>query len=238
MGAPPTWSRGTEFDFRHRVAINVLTIGAGVGAAWVERLARGRPSFWIERPAMCVLAMATAALGIAVRAWATGYLPFGIIGDRELHTPRLVDTGPFGVVRNPLYLGTWIALTSFGWLLNLAGLAAIAAAMGLKIHRLIDYEEQRLNTVFGPAYADYRRRVPRLWPRSWRGAAEALAAKTDWLYGLRGNVFLMGLVAGYAAAIFRPSIGVVLGCGLLGLVAQWPMLRRERSNMKTRRDAS
>ena len=79
----------------------------------------------------------------------------------------VVSTGPYAIVRHPMYangslflLGTPLALASY-W-----GLAPFAATMPFLIWRLVDEERflaQRL-----PGYADYQKRVPyRLIPRVW-----------------------------------------------------------------------
>jgi len=80
---------------------------------------------------------------------------------------RVVDTGPYAVVRHPMYasgalyvFGTPLALGSY-W-----GFVAIAATMPFLLWRLLD--EERILTRDLPGYADYRRRVRhRLVPMVW-----------------------------------------------------------------------
>jgi len=80
---------------------------------------------------------------------------------------RVISTGPYAIVRHPMYasgslflLGTPLALGSY-W-----GLAPFAATMPFLIWRLVDEERflaQRL-----PGYTDYQKQVPyRLIPRVW-----------------------------------------------------------------------
>ncbi len=76
-------------------------------------------------------------------------------------------TGPFGVVRNPLYLGY----------LGAAAAPAIAAGhplLGLTFAACLgafairaEQEERRLRAQLGPAYAEYCRHVKRLIPFVW-----------------------------------------------------------------------
>lgn len=81
--------------------------------------------------------------------------------------PALRADGPFGLVRNPLYLAYLAAaaapvlvagapLLLGTWLLAFAALAVRAAQ-----------EERRLHAQLGPAYAAYCRRVKRLIPFVW-----------------------------------------------------------------------
>ena len=80
---------------------------------------------------------------------------------------KVVDTGPYAVVRHPMYasgalymFGTPLALGSY-W-----GFMAIAATLPFLLWRLLD--EERILTRDLPGYADYRRRVRhRLVPMVW-----------------------------------------------------------------------
>ena len=79
----------------------------------------------------------------------------------------VVSTGPYAVVRHPMYasasiwvIGTPLALGSY-W-----GLLAVAAMLPFLIWRLID--EERLLALRLPGYTEYQKRVPyRLVPRIW-----------------------------------------------------------------------
>ena len=80
---------------------------------------------------------------------------------------RVVSTGPYAIVRHPMYasgalylVGTPLALGSY-W-----GLVPIAAMLPFLIWRL--YDEERLLVASLPGYADYQARVPhRLVPFVW-----------------------------------------------------------------------
>jgi len=79
----------------------------------------------------------------------------------------VVSTGPYAVVRHPMYasasiwvIGTPLALGSY-W-----GLLAVAAMLPFLIWRLI--AEERLLALRLPGYTEYQKRVPyRLVPRIW-----------------------------------------------------------------------
>lgn len=76
---------------------------------------------------------------------------------------KLVMTGPYGLVRHPLYAAE--AIASFGLLLQYMSLPAVAlwiVHIGLQLAR-IGYEEKILRQNF-PEYENYGRRVPRLIP--------------------------------------------------------------------------
>jgi protein-S-isoprenylcysteine O-methyltransferase Ste14 len=128
--------------------------------------------------------------GQALRFWAAGSIPR--YRTERLDAPVLVDWGPYGWVRNPLYLGN--SLIGLGWglmanpLLIPFFLVLNAALLGV----LIPYEEAYLEGRFGAAYREYRSRVPALFPRpsrrSSREDAEWPVHPYDWRRALRSEV--------------------------------------------------
>lgn len=95
------------------------------------------------------------ALGLALRAWATGHVEKNI---------RLAQSGPYAYVRNPLYLGTLIVAAGFAIASRRWGLGLLFAVVFLFIYLpAIQLEEQHLRNLF-PEFAAYAGRVPALWP--------------------------------------------------------------------------
>ena len=85
------------------------------------------------------------------------------ISVREDH--RVVDDGPFAVVRHPVYLGLILFLGGGALLLAdpLVGLVALATTVLLVFRARA--EERFLEEHLGDAYREYERRVPMLLPR-------------------------------------------------------------------------
>jgi protein-S-isoprenylcysteine O-methyltransferase Ste14 len=103
-------------------------------------------------------------IAICGRTWCTLY-----IGGRK--RKELVRTGPYSVVRHPLYLFTLLALLGLGaqtGSLIIAGLAT--AALGWPLAAVAREEEKVLGELFGADHAAYVREVPALIPdpRLWR----------------------------------------------------------------------
>lgn len=77
----------------------------------------------------------------------------------ETSTAPLRHTGLYGLVRHPIYLGwlliVWPAPTMTPAHLLFAGLSTIYLVIA------VTFEERSLHETFGPAYAEYARRVPR-----------------------------------------------------------------------------
>jgi protein-S-isoprenylcysteine O-methyltransferase Ste14 len=112
---------------------------------------------WFSRPDARSLALGlpVSALGLALRAWATGHVE---------KDARLAQSGPYAYVRNPLYLGTLLAAAGFAIASRQWPLAALFGVVFVFIYLpAIELEEQHLRRLF-PDFADYARRVPALWP--------------------------------------------------------------------------
>ena len=78
--------------------------------------------------------------------------------------PSLIRTGPYAIVRNPIYTG--VVLTMLGMALTLGevgGLLGLVLVFASVSHKGW-MEERFLLDEFGPAYADYRRKVRFLIP--------------------------------------------------------------------------
>jgi protein-S-isoprenylcysteine O-methyltransferase Ste14 len=87
-----------------------------------------------------------------------------------LPTERLVVTGLYRYVRNPMYLGVLAAILGQALLLGSPTLLVYAALVGLGFHIFVlGYEEPALQRQFGAEYEAYRRGVRRWLPRlrSW-----------------------------------------------------------------------
>ena len=80
---------------------------------------------------------------------------------------ELAMTGPYSMVRNPLYLGNFAGAVGFGFAVEQPYLAALfALAFALFYPSVVAKEEARLATIFGERYRDYCARVPR-WVPDW-----------------------------------------------------------------------
>jgi protein-S-isoprenylcysteine O-methyltransferase Ste14 len=112
---------------------------------------------------------ALTVVGVAFAVWARVVLGHNWSGlvmmVREGH--QLVQTGPYVIVRHPIYSGMFAAIV--GAALTLGTLASwIAVASGLfGILLRVDVEERLMASEFGEAHADYRARTRKLIPFVW-----------------------------------------------------------------------
>ena len=97
-----------------------------------------------------------------------GGIGFGIWAGRTLGpalTPyplpsaeaMLVDRGPYGLVRHPIYVAGLLVFLGYGFLASVPATAAVALLAAFW-HFKADVEERHLTVRF-PCYAEYRRRV-------------------------------------------------------------------------------
>jgi protein-S-isoprenylcysteine O-methyltransferase Ste14 len=137
-----------------------LAVGAGAALLfWGFNNAPGYtgPLGWIL--------FAVVALGFLFAWWARlhlGRLWSGRVTRKEGH--RVVNTGPYALVRHPIYTGIIVSALAAGiaerrWL---AMLGAVVIAVGFWLRARL--EERFLTTELGPAYETYKRQVPMLIP--------------------------------------------------------------------------
>ena len=77
---------------------------------------------------------------------------------------RLVGTGLYRYMRNPMYLGHLIFLLGIAILLRSWAGCALFAIQALWFHSRVLRDEARLRDLFGESYAEYAQRVPRWIP--------------------------------------------------------------------------
>ena len=113
---------------------------------------------WLSKPGLFSLAVGLpiSILGLLLRGWAAGHLA---------KDQRLAETGPYALVRNPLYLGTLLAAAGLAVASRRILLALLFAAVFVLVYLpVIEREEKYLATLF-PQYPAYAARVPMLLPR-------------------------------------------------------------------------
>ena len=86
-------------------------------------------------------------------------------------TEKLVVTGVYRFVRNPMYLAVLTIILGQALLFGSWGLVLYAAIVLAAVVTFVKgYEEPTLTRTYGEQYLDYRRNVPGWWPRltPWR----------------------------------------------------------------------
>lgn len=172
-------------SYADRVAKLRVSGGFGLVAAFL----------WFSAPSWVSLAagLPVSVAGLALRAWAAGHL------EKNL---TLARSGPYAHVRNPLYLGTAAVAAGLAIAARRWELGVLFAAVFVLIYLpVVELEEQHLRSLF-PSYADYSRRVPKLWPRI---LGDGSAKHFQWSLYRRNREYeaLAGFLAGTAVLFVK-----------------------------------
>lgn len=101
---------------------------------------------------------------------------------------ELATTGPYSVVRNPLYIGNLIGAVGFGFAVHMPILALLLAlAFAAFYPPVVANEERSLAARFGERYSQYCARVPR-WIPDWSLYREAVSVTVS-PRRVRGAIF-------------------------------------------------
>ena len=124
-----------------------------------------RMRLWEENLSFDWAMVAVCAIGLAWCWWARlhlGKLWSAGVSRKEGH--RVIDTGPYGIVRHPIYTGAILAMFAFAAArarpFDLLAALLVTVFFGCKAR----LEERFLQQEFGAAYDAYRQRVPMLVP--------------------------------------------------------------------------
>jgi protein-S-isoprenylcysteine O-methyltransferase Ste14 len=130
-----------------------LLVGLIVNIAYPSLFDVGGPP-----PILRVVSIAVLAVGVAIWAWSVTlivtYVPRG----------ELITTGPYALVKHPLYTGVaLLVLPWLGFLLNtwLGALVGLVMYVGSKL--FAPAEEAALSKDFGTAWTEYAKRVKVPW---------------------------------------------------------------------------
>ena len=162
-------------DPRSTIAVAVQAIGFGLVWGWrreagVNLLPDGTWQAWAQLVTSAVLAWGSAALAVgAVHALGKQWS----VTARVLTTHQLITTGPYAIVRHPIYTAMLGLMLSTGIALTTWPALAMACVFNLTgILWRVRIEERLLREAFGAEHEAYVARVPAVIP-GWRGIVGA-----------------------------------------------------------------
>lgn len=128
--------------------------------------------------------------GVGLRSWAAG----------TLHKrTELTTSGPYGLVRHPLYIGSFMMMLGFCFLVDDAENIwfVLGPVLALYVYRAL-HEEKTLAAAFPEQWADFERAVPRFFPRHRPKELFATWSLKQWIKNREYqavSAVLLGLVA-------------------------------------------
>lgn len=103
-------------------------------------------------------------IALALRIWAQQHLHHRL----RVHK-KLITTGPYQFIRNPLYLSNILICVAATIVSELLWFIPVALFWSIGVYSLvIHYEEERLLNKYGDAYRRYLLEVPRWFPKKMR----------------------------------------------------------------------
>ena len=118
-----------------------------------------------------VLGLLCIIFGESIRFWAVSHAG-GITRTTTVGAAKLCTSGPFAYTRNPLYIGNMLM---YNGIVLIAGASNILTMLMLtwlffiiQYLLIIDLEEKTLTSLFGNTYINYKKNVPRIFPRLFR----------------------------------------------------------------------
>jgi protein-S-isoprenylcysteine O-methyltransferase Ste14 len=178
--------------FRHRTS---LPLPAAI-AILTLRLGEAPPSARLVGTGMAIT-----LVGELIRLWGVHHIG-AISRTRSERLGPLVASGPFALLRNPLYVGNIALWVGFALTARLVWLAPVVLVLlGLEYHAIVRWEETLLESRLGQAYRDYAARVPRWIPLFNRGDRKKRGDEQQ-VFSLRATFFsergtLIAIALGY-----------------------------------------
>jgi protein-S-isoprenylcysteine O-methyltransferase Ste14 len=157
---------------RHLISILLLPFVVVLGVPYLLLTTGAASDFLWQNPYLVhggrVLGSAVGVTGLVLFIWCV--VLFARVGKGTLApwdpTRRLVATGPYRYVRNPMILAVAAMLAGQVLFFGSLALAAWCAVFVIVNHvYFLAVEEPGLERRFGEAYGEYQRRVPRWLPR-------------------------------------------------------------------------
>ncbi len=221
--------RKFEFESRIFISLSIVILVCAVSVVFFSHY----PAVYITifrlsgledySPLMFLFASVFMIFISLLRMWAGSLLTSKTVMSFEVRSESLVISGPYLLVRNPIYFSDWLALTLCSLFLPVSGLL-MPLLFYLHYIELIKYEEESFSRIRND-YSNYINEVPRLIP-TFKSTIGFLKSKPQ-IYlnkdGIRHNALYVLFVPGFLIGYFTGSF---LLAALIGIpaVADWAIV--------------
>ncbi|MBN2030562.1 isoprenylcysteine carboxylmethyltransferase family protein [bacterium] len=145
--------------------------------------------------------LAVLLLGETIRFWGVAYAGSATRTTGAAGGDRLVTDGPYGHMRNPLYVGNFFISLGFlimTWVWIPWMIVVFMVLFGLQYSLIVHLEEEYLSDRFKESYREYRQSVPRWIPRLklYKGSEESDPRFVNTLKSERNTLQAIAAVCG------------------------------------------
>jgi protein-S-isoprenylcysteine O-methyltransferase Ste14 len=150
---------------------------------------------WEQELIVWPLGIGIILLGLSIRFWATKHIGRRMPGMTK-KGKRLVRTGPYAIIRNPLYVGNIAVAVGLTALSELVWFSPFVFFYFFTLyHLVVIYEEKKLLARWGDEYRAYLNEVPR-WMPQFKNVRCPESRGFDWRDTLRSEIpsFLVTLL--------------------------------------------
>ncbi len=159
-----------------------------------------------------------------MRMWAGSLLTSKTVMSFRVMSDSLIISGPYLLVRNPIYFSDYIALTVLSLFLPISGIL-IPVLFYIHYIRLIRYEEISFIKIHPPGYKNFVEKVPSLIP-TFRSIAGFLKSRSR-IYlnmdGIRHNALYCLFIPGFIIGYFTDSFLYAVLIGIPGVI-DWAVI--------------
>ena len=180
------FQRFTRLVVRRRVPISAVLFTALVAIDLFVLRSRPRSVLDLADP-FVASGLLLVIGGLIVRAWAAGTLR----KRRELAT-----TGPYAMIRHPLYFGSFLMMVGFGILIHdPLTLWVVVGPVAWLYWQAVKSEEKHIAKLFPAEWAAYAASVPRFFPRRLMAPQLADWSLSQWLRNSEYQAWLGSAIA-------------------------------------------
>ena len=219
-----------EFEARIFISLAIVILACVISIVFF----RNSPAIYVQAfeviglekfsPFMFLFASAFMAAVSVLRMWAGSLLSSFTVMSFKVQCGSVVMTGPYLLVRNPIYFADLSALTVCSLFLPLPGLL-IPALFYFHYRQLIIYEEQEFTKQHTEGYGEYLSKVQRLIPsvkslfRFIRNSGKVYLNRD----GIRHNALFVLFIPGFIAGYFYDSFLLVVLIGAPAVI-DWAVI--------------
>lgn len=181
----------SAFLARRRIALSrAIAVTLGIAVLGVASRAPGDGA---AHELLELLSYALLIVAVLGRSWCSVY-----IGGRKKR--ELVAAGPYSIVRNPLYVFSFLGVIGIGLASGTVTLPIVLCLVFAVYYvAVVRHEERILTELFGAAYVDYMARVPRWWPdfTLWRDDSRPQVEPRVVLMTMRDSVWFFAALPAF-----------------------------------------